>query len=555
MKKRKSRRKIQGTLLLLCLLLTGCAPEEKTLLLPLVQSAEEEAEGTDSGKDFSVKRIYAYTYKASEFMTKSAFLQGCGENIIHIAAVEEQEDGIGEQLVYREVDYRYGFYDTAGTFFSFIDDCIIDVPEEGKEEQDSGEEGQYMDSGEWQEEPGSGKEGQDTAPGKEGPEKEGPEKEEQYLDSGKGEGMLCMTDIILPSPDGKHLLVYLWYPACSIRVVRLYTLGEQERELYEGPWERNFFLKGSFSPDGRWAAFDVAGALTGDKRPVLVYDCLKSGSADPDLYWEGERYETAYKIYPPDEVFDGAGDVDVGTSLWSAQLYSASGGRPGLVSFLIDYNNQNLYLEAEYTDEEGEGGKASRGKLCLLGTNTEEHEEENTETGGEPWETEAVHTMVGKLLAGDEGMPYIQYRVAGNMVYYMGNVFRLWYTDMTESGEKCESIRVFPEMVWDFLPLETGDFLVLTADDTVYSFANESKQQMNGRLGGDGTASPRLLQDHWGIQSGDLYLYPADGSERRLLYKNVQNFLGMEYDAQGRRILLETYEEGLGQRRCIILEL
>ena len=59
MKKRKLKRKIQGALLLLCLLLTGCAPEEKTLLLPLVQSAEEESEGTDSGKDFSVKRIYA----------------------------------------------------------------------------------------------------------------------------------------------------------------------------------------------------------------------------------------------------------------------------------------------------------------------------------------------------------------------------------------------------------------------------------------------------------------------------------------------------------------
>ena len=550
MKKRKLKRKIQGALLLLCLLLTGCAPEEKTLLLPLVQSAEEESEGTDSGKDFSVKRIYAYTYKASEFMTKSAFLQGCGENIIHIAAVEEQEDGIGERLVYREVDYRYGFYDTAGTFFSFIDDCIIDVPEEGKEEQDSGEEGQYMDSGEGQEEPGSGKGGQDTAPGK-----EGPEKDEQYLDSRKGEGMLCMTDIILPSPDGKHLLVYLWYPACNTRVVRLYTLGEQERELYEGPWE-SFFLKGSFSPDGRWAAFDVAGALTGDKRPVLVYDCLKSGSADPDLYWEGERYETAYKIYPPDEVFGGAGDEDAGTSLWSAQLYSASGGHPGLASFLIEYNNQNIYLQAEYTDEAGEKEEASGGKLCLLGTNAEGQEEENTETGREPGKTEPVHAMMGKLLSGYEGMPYIQYRVAGDGIYYMGNVFQLWYTDITESGEKCESVRVLPELVWDFLPLETGDFLVLTAGNTVYSpsFINGSGRG-ESRLGGDGTANPQLLQDYWGIQSGDLYLYPADGSERRLLYKNVQNFLGMEYDAQGRRILLETYEEGLRQRRCIILEL
>ena len=58
------------------------------------------------------------------------------------------------------------------------------------------------------------------------------------------------------------------------------------------------------------------------------------------------------------------------------------------------------------------------------------------------------------------------------------------------------------------------------------------------------------------IQSGDLYLYPADGSEPKLLYKNIQYLLNMEYDSETRRILLETCEEDSpSRRRCIILEL
>lgn len=73
---------------------------------------------------------------------------------------------------------------------------------------------------------------------------------------------------------------------------------------------------------------------------------------------------------------------------------------------------------------------------------------------------------------------------------------------------------------------------------------------------GDSGATPYTTRNYWDIQSADLYLYPADGTERHLLYKNVQNLLNMEYDAQSRRILLETFEDDeMGHRRCIILEL
>ena len=64
------------------------------------------------------------------------------------------------------------------------------------------------------------------------------------------------------------------------------------------------------------------------------------------------------------------------------------------------------------------------------------------------------------------------------------------------------------------------------------------------------------IQEFWGLQSADLYLYPHGETEGHLLYKNLQNLIGMEYDAQNGRILLETYEgTDLTHRKCIILEL
>ena len=102
------------------LLLTGCTPEEKTLLLSRSQPDTEAAESQDPAKDFTVKKIYAYTYTTRDLLMQSAFLEGCGENEIHIIAFDERDDD--EKLVYRQVDYRYGFYDTMGEFFRFWED-------------------------------------------------------------------------------------------------------------------------------------------------------------------------------------------------------------------------------------------------------------------------------------------------------------------------------------------------------------------------------------------------------------------------------------------------
>ena len=80
------------------LLLTGCTPEEKTLLLSRSQPDTEAAESQDPAKDFTVKKIYAYTYTTRDLLMQSAFLEGCGENEIHIIAFDERDDD--EKLVY-----------------------------------------------------------------------------------------------------------------------------------------------------------------------------------------------------------------------------------------------------------------------------------------------------------------------------------------------------------------------------------------------------------------------------------------------------------------------
>lgn len=482
--------KICSLFLTLMLLTAGCAPEEKTLLLPSAQSTEEAVENTDPANDFSVKKIYAYTYMTVNVLQKSAFLQNSGENTIRIATVEEQEDG-KSRLVCREVDYRYGFYDTEGEYFDFRE--------------------------KW---------------------------EGLWLDQEDGIQQDLSMENILPSPDGRQLLVYSG-SMNYYRNVRLYTLGVSGSWiLYDGVGERDYFLKGSFSPDGKWVTFDVAGVLTDDKGMVPVYDCGRRDYAGDGRYQTGQWDGYTCRYYTPDEFFYAAGDQS--SALWSAELYNTPSGAPGLISF-CRHNGSAVSMEMQYRPE----AEASAGKLCLLGKNSEENEKESNVE-------ENIFSYEAKMLPGYEGMPFLQYRVSGEegSLYYMGNVFQLWKTDLNaDAGE--ESIRIFPEMVWDFLPLESGELLVLLGrtpgENSEYQNSNEKRDPMNKW---DGTSYPYRLQNYWDIQSGDLYLYPADGSGGRLLYKNVQNFLGMEYDPGSKRILLETYENNnLARRRCIILEL
>ena len=476
-------------LLLSALTLTGCTPEEKTMLLPMAQTSEEESESADPARDFTVKKIFTYTYETSELLLKSAYLEGCGENQIRINAVDgKREDGL---FVCRQVDYRYGFYDILGEFFLSRDDWA------GPD--------------------------QDTADS------------EPYIET------------LLPSPDGRQLLAYVRPgDTCS---VWLYALGSREPWLlYEGSPEPNGGpLTGAFSPCGRWVTFDAKGSATGNQYMVPVYDCGKTEFAGREEYLaltgDSKAKSPSGLLCPPDKTLYSPSDWR-SERPWAATLCDISEA-PGLLSFFREEDKALLSFELHWDElSETPAGQSAA--------------DENPH---------AVHNISSYLFNYD-GISYLQYKVDNSNMrfFYMGNLFRLIQVDMEPSGLPAEEIFVFPNLVWDFLPLDTGDILVMLVQETgsggpgesAYGGEwpqNESARSATAKYMSDGAAGPLAIRSYWDIRSADLYLYPAEG-ERRLLYKNVQNLLGMEYDAETRRILLETGEEGsLAHRKCIILEL
>lgn len=510
----------------LSLLLTGCTPDEKTLLLTKSQPAEEESEVSDPTRDFTVKKIYAYTYTTRDLLMKSAFLQGCAENEINIAALDEKD--IDEKLVYRQVDYRYGFYDTIGEFFHFWEDIFDPSIGDGR--------------------------GEPSEDGIEG---------DLYIDT------------LLPSPDGTQLLVYIRSTFWDTCFVWLYTLGSQEPWLlYEGTSTDDYPLKGSFSPDGQWVTFDVEGSIIRDKRLIPVYDCHKDSFADDDQYWiiSGKNMSSD-RLYPPDELIYPS--LEENDSLWSSELCgNCDTDSPALLSFFFDTDsNFNAELKYRftpdnepepYTDSPGNMQQGSNSRLFLVGNDQDENSEDPYASPVEifpalSYPDDRFYGRMISLLFTFREMPYFQYKYLENqkLLYYMSDTFTLSLFNM-ETMERGQELRVFSEPVWNFLPLESGDILtVITTSSSSSPVATENSgfYVQRGRQE-SGSASPVIIQNYWDIQYADLYLYPADGSERRLLYKNVQNLLNMEYDAQTRRILLETYETGdICHRRCIILEL
>ncbi len=99
--------------LVLCffLLAAGCAPQEKTLLLE-TSAVNETGEIVESAEDFTVKKIYTYTYDTNWALDKSASLKDCKEHEVRVIAEGGQGSaGIPEG---RLVDYRYGFYELIG---------------------------------------------------------------------------------------------------------------------------------------------------------------------------------------------------------------------------------------------------------------------------------------------------------------------------------------------------------------------------------------------------------------------------------------------------------
>lgn len=463
-------------LLAAALFLTGCAPEEKTMLLPSASPAQSETEGETAAPDYTVKKIYTYSYDTLSGLGKSAFLSGCGENEIHILSLNGQEDK--RTLEYRQVDYRYGFYDVAGDF------------------------------------------------------REIPEGWESWNNPGAGEmeGDLYI-DVLLPSPDGKQLLVYIRSAFWDKLTVWLYTFGVQEPLLlYDG----SDGLAGSFSPDGRWVVFDATGACTSSFPFIPVYDCSQTASREDAYWWVAE---TASRLLVPDQVLlkPDLTQEDEGCQIWDARLLSDS-GEPRLMSLLR------------------EGG----GLLSLMESpalpNLEIRPDASLFTEGAAFTGGPACTKW--YLSGYERTPYPLYRYTadGNAVYYLSNPTTLFYAGLTDYSN--ERVLSFPNLIWDFQPLASGDILAVLIQETENGLELNSSDEHSMEQYIQENGIPTNLQWYWGILSADLYLYPQGASEGQLLYKNLQNLTGMEYDEKTRRILLETYEgQDMTRRRCIILEM
>ncbi len=480
MLKRKTKF-LLSALLSVSFLLTGCTPEEKTLLLPMITSSGEESEEADSAKDFTVKKIYTYTYETDDSLGKSAFLQNCGENELLILA--RNEEGPEGSLVYRQVDYRYGFYDTLGQFQPFWDFWFHPSEEESKEDI--------------------------------------------YLDR------------MIPSPDGSQLLLYVRSAFWNTYFVWLYSMDSQEPLLlYEGsphanPPDKNSSdtevkLLGSFSESGRWVTFDAAGATCEDEYYIPIFDCQKAHSDGREPAQDtAEDTELSY-VYPPDQkLYAPKVDMD---SLYTAMLYDRPDSA-GLICFGRDSNG--LFVTQDYS----EPPNASEADMSKA------------------YSYPCVHK--GTILEEDGRMRYLHYRyhLKENSIYYLETPISLSCKDMA-TLETVDRHQDFPNLVWDFLPLDSGDLLaVLVQEQKAEEMMSATGMNIDTYIFSE-TSFLTAVQDYWNILSADLYLYPEGETEGHLLYKNLQNLISIEYDAANRRILLETSEGQFSSRRkCIILEL
>lgn len=381
-------------LLLTLAVCTGCTPEDRTMLLPKAQSAEEESEGTDPARDFTVKKIYTYSYDTSELLLKSAYLKGCPENEIHITALDEiQEEN---QFVYRQVDYRYGFHDTLSEYSRFWETGDDPQAEAAK----------------------------DT----------------------------LLLDSLLPSPDGKQLLVYLRSADWNTRAVWLQTLGaENPWLLYEGSSEEYGPMTGAFSPNGHWVTFDSAGFSTGDDYMVPIYECQKNEFVTKDHYLELRRdskNDSVYSsLYPPDQTLYAPSNTASQRPL-ATTLCDLSDG-PGLLAFFLEPDKNILSFELHWRDP------AAGEAISAQGTQTQ-----NADT--------SMISHSSAYLLHYDGMPYLQYKAAHREkhFYYMGNPYRLVHVSLDQSQLLTEEPLNFTDPVWDFLPLDTGDLLVLLVQET-----------------------------------------------------------------------------------------
>lgn len=467
-----------------CLLPAGCTPEEKTMLLPMTSTAGEETESSDAGNDFTVQKIYTYAYETRDSLNKSAFLQGCAENEIHILALDETNDT--NSLVCHQVDYRYGFYDTSGRLVPF-----------------------------W---------------------------EERLAPSGAEMRGDLYVEKLLPSPNGKQLLVYVRSDFWNNTFVWLYSMEDSEYILlYEGSADSDTRLHGSFSRSGRWVTFDIAGVTGGTDYFIPVYDCEKERATQEEPAWQpSEARERSFLRQPDQRLYFTGTDTD---RLLSATLYDCSDSA-GLLRFMQEKKGA-VYFNLEYIDQEVAARKGSPAEI-----------QDFKETPGEA--SLYVHTW--SYLQDYTGTHSLQYHydLESNVLYYLGNASRLCRinTDIVDSPENTLTLPDFPGIIVDYLPLDSGEFLVVLAEEQgaeKYIMDPDSGNSVNAQYSTDNLSDILNYRD---ILSADLYLYQADAAERKLLYKNLRNLVAMEYDSSTRRILLETYEDtSLSHRKCIVLEL
>ncbi|MDE6015323.1 MAG: hypothetical protein K2H41_06495 [Acetatifactor sp.] len=456
--------------LVLCLfpLAAGCAPQEKTLLLE-TSAVNETGEIVESAEDFTVKKIYTYTYDTNWALDKSASLKDCKEHEVRVITADGQGSGMPEG---RLVDYRYGFYELIG---------------HGKEDRE-------RQSGSGEEEFWSLWPGEDSEEDAE----EQPESLAYYLEQ------------LELSPDGRQMLVYAGTVYNENRCVWLYDFETQEPWLlYQGTNNDWRYPQGAFSSEGRWVTFDVTGSKSGEQ--VVVYDCQKERAAD-DVDTEWVRLDSMSKIYPPDQTLTLVRNKY--TEVWTAELFDIS-GNPGILSIIGEKARVPMVFQS-YNLSDGDGTGYAMSQYNLGGNQT--------------------GTM--------QNLRY-ELDVEEARVYYLENYRRLWSVDMT-GGDAIE-IGDFSDTILDFRRLDSGEILALTTQELSEAYAPKADYSVNS------LAETQLF---WDIRSVDLYLYSEDGTGGQLLYKNLQNVINMEYDAETRRILLETYESwNQMSRKCIVLEL
>lgn len=457
---------------LLTYFFSGCASQQKTIVLPEVEHADTE-ETENSDMDFTVKKIYTYDYETVWGLDKSAFLKDSGTNEIRILMTNESEGS--SILDLRSVDYRYGFYDVTGQM-----------------------------------------------------------KPEQIDD----------WDVLelLPSPDGKKILVYNYSMNRNALYICLYDLESQTQdalfyeEFYDWRWmEIRDNIQGSWSESGRWVTYDVLGILgrtVWETNVIPVFDTGKESI-------RSDASKSGIEIRQPDREM-----ISMSEDYWllMASLLDGAEGEAWMIGISWEESSSVLHpiIETWTQVSNSDPGKGMEYEVQF-------------QTCDLYW---------------NETVPYLGYFVdiENDLIYsHMENDRQIISTNYKD--QRIKGFYEIPANPLLFHRLENNNFLV--AQYEKWNFNDEIVGEMDGNdlLKTSGLWSPLQFQLELDIKTLDLYLYserePRLGEEYsvieggQLIYKDVEHLIAMEYDPDTRRILLETVPDydRPQYRQCIILEM